>query len=270
MRFSAFRSFFSCFSASVRDDLAGGAADRGGRREKTVSGRLDTSPRGPRTPTAPPRGASRARHRSRTPPRWTPPDRPRQTASRRRCQFCCRRPRPTGTSATEALSGSAAPQSCSRHRSGASGSDAPSAAPRAESISFFTRSSTSVPAAAPADVCFSSRRRPSTARSRSPSRRRLSPILIFCLGWRRRGRHRPRKTRDVGGGERTRRHFKDQLYTEFSVMRAGGGFVPKAALQSFATGERIFDVRLSAHLPLCAMTIASNFSCRRTRCRPVS
>ena len=36
--------------------------------------------------------------------------------------------------------------------------------------------------------------------------------------------------------------------------------MPKAALQSFATGERIFDVKRSAHLPLWAMTTASNGS----------
>ena len=43
-------------------------------------------------------------------------------------------------------------------------------------------------------------------------------------------------------------------------MRDGEGFVPNAALQSFATGERIFDVKRSAHLPLWAMTTASNGS----------
>ena len=37
MRFKALRSFFSCFSASLRFDVGGGAAAAGGRRLNTVS-----------------------------------------------------------------------------------------------------------------------------------------------------------------------------------------------------------------------------------------
>mmetsp|Transcript_31386 Transcript_31386/g.94172 ORF Transcript_31386/g.94172 Transcript_31386/m.94172 type:complete len:247 (+) Transcript_31386:556-1296(+) len=47
---------------------------------------------------------------------------------------------------------------------------------------------------------------------------------------------------------------------ELSVIFEGDGATPNAARQSFTTGERILDVRRSAHFPLCATITASNVS----------